>query len=369
MNILIRCVLCCIALMSFAPSVSADTIARRLSPHRFETETWAFVPAYTEATNLVSAIVAIAKPGATVGDNLHTVLFLRTTDGWNAYSWVSALPEQALYTCKISLNIPDSDDDLFARPDLVELFDPLGARPPQPYLAGMLVDDPLFPVVQNSQTPAALVDLLVEMGYPAAALRPIEGGGDMEICTDERRMLDSMADTVDWAGPGIYSTAEQADQLVTGMSLNLRMCVEPEPEPEPEPDPDCTPEKITPWATTLVPETCRWFYIGIRSEPRIDENYRWSCMFELRRYFNEFRSAKFRKADCSEVTCTQKRRGYTPGTIIYCMVAKPEATPPPSCPTTPNCPQPPLQYEAACKAEYANIWGDWENYPPGTQCP
>lgn len=350
-------VLCC----ACASSSRADTIARRLSPHRFETESWVFVPAYTESTNLVSAMVAIAKPGAVVGDNLHTVMFLRTTAGWDAYSWRTAAPDQALYTCKMALNIPDSDDDLFGRPDLVELFDPLGARPPQPYLAGMLTDDPLFAVVQNSETPAAFVDMLVDMGYPAAALRPVEGGGETQLCPAEMMMLNSMADTVDWAGPGMYSTDALADQLVTGMTLNLQACVEPEPE-------DCTPEKITPWATTLVPEFCKWFYIGIRSEPRIDENYRWSCMFELRRYFNEYRSAKFRKADCSEVTCSQKRRGYTPGTIIYCKVSKLEATPPPTCPSTPNCPQPPLQYESACKSEYATIWGDWENTPEGP-CP
>lgn len=348
---------CC----ALASSAHADAIARRLSPHRFETESWLFVPAYTEATNLVSAMVAIAKPGTTVGDNLHTVLFMRTAEGWDAYSWLLASPADALYTCKMALNIPDSDDDLFGRPDLVSQFDPLGARPPLPYLAGMLTDDPLFAVVQNSATPTALIDMLVSVGYPAAALRPVEGGGEIGSCPAERMMLNSMADTVNWAGPGIYATEEQADELVTGMALNLQACIGPEPE-------NCTEEKITPWATTLSSEVCRWYYIGIRSEPRIDENYRWSCMFELRKYFTEFRSAKFRKADCSEVTCTQKRRGHTPGPTIYCKVAKPESTPPPTCPATPNCPQPELQYEPACRSEYASIWGEWENVP-NVPCP
>lgn len=365
MNIAIRLLLCCVALGVAVASARADEIPRRLSPHRFETAGWNFVIAYPEGGNLTSAIVAMAKPDAIIGDNLHTVLFMRTPTGWDAYSWRTATPSQALYTAKTVLNIPDEDHDLFGRPDLVELFDPFGARPPQAYLAGMLTDDPLFNIVQNSDTPGALVEMLVSMGYSAAAVTslagPNEGGGETGGCIEESRMLTAMAETADWAGVGVFSTEAEAPTLVAAMAVNLMRC-----EPD---EPDCVAEQLTPWAATVTPGSCYFALTGLRSEPRIDENYRWSCMYEIRRRFTEWRSAKFRKEDCSEVTCNREREGYTPGQTIYCMISKPDATPPTCGFEKPiSCPTPNLSEEPACKAPNATHWGPWKNVP-NVPCP
>lgn len=356
-------VVACWAVCGVACSpANADEIPRRLSPHAFETSGWDFIPAYTESTNTVSAIVALAKPGTTVGDNLHTVLFMRTPTGWDAYSWLAASPLNALYTSKFILNIPDEDNDLFKRPELVELFNEDAARPPLPYLAGMLTNDPLFGVVQNSATPQALIDMLVSIGYPAAALRPTEGGGEIPGCPEEMMMLSSMADTIDWAGAGMYAPEAQIEALTVGMSVNLTACVDPEPEPT------CEPGQITPWSTSLSPGECKWVLTGIRSEPRIDNNWRWSCIYEQRKYFIEYRSAKFKKADCTEVTCTQRRTGYASGDVIYCMITKPDPTPTPTCSPTATCPRPDPPVINVCAVKYGTQWDEWQNFPPGP-CP
>ena len=369
MNISIRSLLCCVALGLVVSSADADEITRRLSPHRFETASWNFIPAYPEGSNLTGAIVAMAKPDAIIGDNLHTILFMRTPGGWDAYSWRTATPSQALMTAKMVLNIPDEDNDLFGRPDLVALFDPDAPRPPLPYVAGMLTDDPLFNVVQNSETPGALVDMLVSMGYSAASVTSLtvpqggngEGGGEMTGCVSEAPMLTAMAQTADWAGVGVFATEAEADLLVQAMAANLFVCAD---------DPDCTAEQLTPWASTLSKGECYFAYVGRRSEPRIDENYRWSCMYELRRRFTEYRSAKFRKADCTEVTCYQKRVGYKSGQTIYCMIAKPDATAPVCSFEKPsNCPTPNLGEDPTCRAENADTWGQWTNEPSNVPCP
>lgn len=369
MNISMRVLLCCVALGVVVSWAKADEILRRLSPHRFETAGWNFVIAYPDGSNLTSAILAMAKPDAIVGDNLHTILFMRKPGGWDAYSWRTATPVQALATAKMILNIPDEDNDLFGRPDLVALLDPEAARPPQPYVAGMLTDDPLFNVVQNSDTPAALVDMLVAMGYSAASVTsltlpfgdPNNGGGETIGCVTEVPMLTAMAETADWAGVGVFTTEAEADLLVQAMAANLISCND---------DPECTAEQLTPWASTLSKGECYFAYVGRRSEPRIDENYRWSCMYELRRRFTEYRSAKFRKADCTEVTCYQKRVGYKSGQTIYCMIAKPDATAPVCSFEKPsNCPTPNLGEDPTCRAENADTWGQWTNEPSNATCP
>lgn len=365
-----RLLLCCAALVLAEPTSRADEIARRLSPHRFETSAWNFIPAYAEGSNLTGAIIAIAKPDAIIGDNLHTILFLRKPGGWDAYSWRTATPAQALMTTKMILNIPDEDNDLFGRPDLVALLDPDAPRPPQPYVAGMLTDDPLFNVVQSSDTPEALVDMLVSMGYSAASVTGLalppsdlgDGGGEAIGCVTEVPMLSAMAETADWAGVGTFTTEAEADLLVQAMAANLMTCQSD--------DPDCVAEQVTPWASTIVKGECYFAYVGRRSEPRIDENYRWSCMYELRRRFTEFRSAKFRKSDCSEVTCYQKRVGYKSGQTIYCLISKPDATAPVCSFEKPsNCPTPNLGEDPTCRAENADTWGAWANDPSNVPCP
>ncbi|MBN8596755.1 MAG: hypothetical protein J0L78_03685 [Planctomycetes bacterium] len=177
-------------------ALADDEIVRRLSEYHFDDESWNYIAVNDPTTGLVDAIVAIAKPDATIGDNLNTVMFMRNGNDLEAWSWRNTTRGRAVYSAKMILQVSDDDDALWLLEEDLPWHDDNALRPPTPYMAGMLTDDPLFEPVMESDYPAALVSMLQELGYPVAVLRPGDGGGESdEPCPDSaelRPMLESV---------------------------------------------------------------------------------------------------------------------------------------------------------------------------------
>ncbi|MFN9972127.1 MAG: hypothetical protein ACK58T_19785, partial [Phycisphaerae bacterium] len=175
------CVWVCVCVAGLASSAHADDTLRRLADYRFANDAWDIRPAYEPNTGVVSAIVAVAKPDAVIGDNLNVVMFLRDGTQWQAWSWANATRAEGVYSAKMILNISDDDDPKWELDEELPWLGEEPPRPPSPYMAGMLTDDPLFEPVMNSSNPAALVSMLADLGYPVAtAGRPLDGGGDSD---------------------------------------------------------------------------------------------------------------------------------------------------------------------------------------------
>jgi hypothetical protein len=291
-----------------AGSAAADTISRRLADYRFANDAWDIRPAYEPDTGVVSAIVAVAKPDAVIGDNLNVVMFLRDGTQWQAWSWANATRAQGVYSAKMILNISDDDDPKWELDEELPWLGEEPPRPPTPYMAGMLTDDPLFEPVMNSNDPAALVAMLADLGYPVAtAGRPLDGGGESDqTCPEvlEMNRLTEMASGAEWGlTQPIVDEASSAAGLSGVLAFLTPYCGEQ----------NCTPKQLSPWVqgTPYHIGSCYWVLVRTQRDPIGTGGYVVTCQYEARRSTAIHRVAKFRFSNCQELECDQFKTGYS----------------------------------------------------------
>lgn len=332
----------------------ADEEPRRLADYTFSNESWSIRPVIEPDVGVVSAIVAVAKPDAVIGDNLNVVMFIRDGNQWEAWSWANATRVRGIYSAKCILNISDEDDAKW------ELDEPLPwagedpVRPPTPYMAGMLTDDPLFEPVMNSSNPAALVEMLAAFGYPVAtAGRPLGEGAETNCVGEEVTVpvLMAMAGGVEW---GLTQPQETMSDLVA-MSESIvgqlqLVCAQT--------GPSCPPSQ-----TSLSGETkkCIWKTLP----PTIQHgqlewcNYRAQVAFVQSEYWTTV------TANCSTTRCNRSRTGTLDGDPVNCI---PSLTPSniSYCPSNPTCASvPPTQTICDTKStDPAIAWSAWSRVCP-----
>ncbi|MBL8874516.1 MAG: hypothetical protein JNM86_01830 [Phycisphaerae bacterium] len=276
-----------------------EEVVRRLSGYHFGDETWNYIPVHDPATGLVDAIVAIAKPDATIGDNLNTVMFIRSGNEFEAWSWRNATRGRAVYSAKMVLNVSDDDDANWLLEEELPWLDDDAIRPPVPYMAGMLTDDPLFEPVMESENPGALVDMLASMGYPVALLRPGSGGGETGSPPREGCAIDllSFAGATEWAlgEPLSDETTEWISQGMASMiSTSCNGCTPGDPTGDP--------------ASQANSTTCT--YEVIRRDPPVGANPA-QCIRHIKKTFKESVTTWKWDNNCNKVPCTSTRTGYT----------------------------------------------------------
>lgn len=208
--------------LSVVARADDEEVVRRLSGYHFDDESWNYIPVHDPGTGLVDAIVAIAKPDATIGDNLNTVLFMRSGNEFEAWSWRNATRGRAVYSAKMILNVSDEDDANWLLEEELPWQDDNALRPPVPYMAGMLTDDPLFEPVMESENPEGLVEMLAAMGYPVASLCSGSGGGESGLPPAEGCGIDllSFAGATEWA-LGEPLSDETTEWIAQGMAAMI----------------------------------------------------------------------------------------------------------------------------------------------------
>ncbi len=159
---------------------------------------WNYVPIfeYSGGTATVQSIAAISEEGTTFGDNLVAAWYVRDGASWIQKSWSEKDRWGIVEQIKGSLNISDEDDYRWgvARPSF---FTP--ANPVKDVASGVLVTDPLAPVLQSLSDPAPLLDALVTVGYEAVKTPTDFSGagctadsmlGQIELAVAEQGALD-----------------------------------------------------------------------------------------------------------------------------------------------------------------------------------
>lgn len=330
--------------LSVVARADDEEVVRRLSGCHFDDESWIYIPAHDPGTGLVDAIVAIAKPDATIGDNLNAVLFMRSGNEFEAWSWRNATRGRAVYSAKMILNVSDEDDANWLLEEELPWQDDNALRPPVPYMAGMLTDDPLFEPVMGSESPETLIEVLAEFGYFVAANRPENGGGHTtEPCPDQSPMLIRMAAGTEWGITQVIDDEASAVLVAQSVAQFLSGCA----------GPPCIPGATGP--TTSVPPVfkgCEWLF-----ESRTVGTSGVTCTYRLRSKWFESQSTPWMSTSCTPYLCSQSHYGYGFGAEVSCL--QPPGSP---CSAIPSCANA-ANYNATCQTP-AKQWNPWS-----PQCP
>ncbi len=155
---------------------------------------WDIVPIYSLVENAdagpdqspwtvrVRGFFVATDPVATTGENLIAVWYERpddpTQEAWTAHTWDQGdiSIAEAASSVKLSLGIPDIQDQLWAIDDL-EFVNP---KVPVPFASGFVAGDPLAAPVNASPNRDEDIALLKDAGYPLADV-PFESGNQDEV--------------------------------------------------------------------------------------------------------------------------------------------------------------------------------------------
>lgn len=144
---------------------------------KIETGPWTLHPIYSEdvgGAQTVTNFLALTDPSAATGDNLIAVWYKREVTGWTTKSWETADPWEAIKAVKTELGISDDEDERWG---LLGSSGAAVAGAAKEYVAGILADDPLAPLVVSSPDRAAIVEFLTSVGYKAADITVDKGVG------------------------------------------------------------------------------------------------------------------------------------------------------------------------------------------------
>ena len=226
---------------------------------------------------------------------------------------------------------------------------------PKDYGKGLLADDPLYPLLATASDAAALVSLLAEIGYKAAAIKIDNSTG----CNSDEQ-LTVMAGAIE-AGLAMTVTDDTSAQAQTQTMATLlaavTLCAQPTPV--------CTPGLTGPWVLGAVvgPKACSWAVTSTWTALNGGRSY--TCNYSYCCTYARTRSAPAIRADCATYTCTQlkiQRVCSSPG--VSCTVFAANPSPPavwvPPCGTSPACSTVPPVIPAV-----PTLW----LWPGSTNCP
>lgn len=335
----------------FGTSASALAQQSHVSGMGLDWGAWHMKPIYCDTTAgpHVQSFLALAKADTTSGSNIVAVWYIRdTTDPtlWTSKSWTTLDAAEAVKSVKISMGIPDSEDPNWQLDEPLEVLPGQTPEEAKDYSKGILVDDPLYPIVAASTDHTSLVQMLKDIGYSVADVT-IEHAANCESAV----LLTDIAIAFEWGiAQPITTEAEEAaaSEGTNAMMTVLAACQAPPPP--------CTPS-VGAWTNGAVTAgPCNWVYTSQDVVTRMG-GYNHTCNYEARKYFRQTRTATATRSDCTTYTCTQIRIGYA-AAAGSCTSWYATGTPLPACPTPPSClGNPPAA--TSCSATAPTTWGPW----------
>lgn len=137
---------------------------------------WKFKPIFSSNPTSgcrVQSLLALAKSEAVTGDNIVAVWYVRgetPTSEWTMKSWRTSDPVEAIKFVKGELAISDAEDELWDMDGSLATLPGENPEAPQNYSKGLLLDDPLFPLVEFDPDGSQLIGLLTDIGYKSATI-------------------------------------------------------------------------------------------------------------------------------------------------------------------------------------------------------
>lgn len=299
--------------------------------------------------------MAIAQSDAVTGDNIVAVWYLRdagSATGWTMKSWLTSDVAEAIKSVKVATGVSDPEDGLWEVDAPLGVLTGIDPEQPKDYSKGVLVDDPLFPVVDLSADGEALVDILTTIGYKSANLSidwtngcatGVVLGGVVEAF--ELGMAQPMVDDA------AAATATEATSLLVNEAMNCKQT----------PSPPCTPKTTTVTAVPVATGACNWVLTGSTTTPATGGSTV-TCNYVVHKAFTQTRTITKTLSNCTTTVCTQIRIGFASGSPTSCTIFLPSG-PSYSCPASPSCAGP-ASASVTCSAAAATAWGPW-----GPPCP
>ncbi len=308
----------------------------RVSGMRIDWNVWNFKPIYDDSSGMirVSGFLAMAKEGTVAGDNIVAVWYLRNNDGtWSKKSWLTSDATEAIKSVKISMGIPDSEDNNWEAGQDLRVLPTDDPELPKDYSKGLLADDPLYPILATCNDAATLVSMLAQIGYKAADIHLDNTSG----CSADS-ILDSMAVAIE-AGMAITVIDDASSQVQTKAMATVLSAVTVCAQAAPA---TCTPGLTGLWALGAIspPRACSWSVTDSWTTATGGRAY--TCNYTYCCTYTRSRSAPAIRSDCSTYTCTQIeiQRACSPA-IVCGPINVPTPTAPAvwaaPCGTTPTC--------------------------------
>jgi hypothetical protein len=149
-------------LLSVATRATAQTVYVS-----FKVNSWTVAPAIMTGQH-VKGFLAFADPNSLVGLNMSVIWYQREADGtWTTWGWTDYYLTDAVHYVRDLYN----DQTIFDKSPALMIAgceDPAGNQPKQ-IINGLFFDDPAQGLVASAEDPEGLVDVLVQVGWQAAA--------------------------------------------------------------------------------------------------------------------------------------------------------------------------------------------------------
>lgn len=335
-------ILCWVSGLGSTAGATADA---RVSHFHVDIGVWTFVPIVEEqgAVRTTIAFLATRNDGGAVGDNIMAILFERdaSTSQWTDEAWTNTDAGDVVVHVKARYAITSDWDHAW----LIEFGSTsVDAGVGEPYFNGLLAADPLQGVVQFLSDPTELLEVLVEMGHPAATAVPASIGGG-EACPNP--VVPAIAEGVDAAENDPLANPE----LIAYTALINSDCISA-----------CVPWTWTTAGPTLVGCTCTAWALSTTAIPNpsfvAGGQCAATCWHKSTSTCTYTRTSTKRKANCATCTWTQTATSIkTFEATSVTIHIDPCALPPGYvCPTTPDDP--------SCRTAPAPSGG----WAPGAPC-
>lgn len=336
------------ASVAFAEPQGGGWGEQRVSPIGFEIGDWTFTPIYwvdDNGNHHVDQFLATLHADVVVGHNLTAVWYFRDGDEWSRASWAEQNPWLAVEYVSQHNILEDTADLPWGLEDDPEWLDNPQAAVPQAYANGVLADDPLSEVLANTPNSDALLDILVQGGYPAALILP-----ESTITDGWENRIENLAL---FAGGLIENNANNNsddmiiiddDDEIDDVSENFVIV------------------RRTPW--TDVGPRPNWTPAGCRDSNGIVPGFGWYLCYDWTRCWQEFRTrTRSIRINGRWFQCMERRERTRCSTTSCCINGNTNpGIPPQTCPPA-WAPPPGAQPTPACRESRPGTvsetgWGD-----------
>lgn len=187
----IRLAVAVASLFTLGGQVSAQVV-NRVAESRVEVGPWVYHGVYASGSGTASVavhdVIAFAKPGAIVGENITAVWHHWDGVEWSSKSWLTQDMAEIVKSLAQELNLQESEYEKF---DVsAQAF---SGTPEQSkgFTTAVLSSDPMAAVVNSAADPQAVISLLTSNGYKSADLPSTKP----DDCTTKDR-VDSIASNI-----------------------------------------------------------------------------------------------------------------------------------------------------------------------------
>lgn len=187
---------------------------------------WTLCPLREGGT--VRGVFAYRADGATSGDNINAVWYVRENNVWVGHGWSNVVIGSAMAHLRNKFAMANYPDTLWDGNGTTTIADYTPAAPPKAYVGGFFADDPLGEAVNESGQADEIKAVLVDIGYAVADV-PVETAQEARNLTWQQTLDAIESGTLDYfqtgsAGDGASGYVEASIDMGSLLCLPQTWC-------------------------------------------------------------------------------------------------------------------------------------------------